>query len=340
MFDISDAELEPIEKVTYEPVEYTLYPWDLIRAVMRGITYKGAQIIRSDTVLPSGWFNIVDEFGNEEQILIFDNQLDGYRKLFEDVQYIYSNISETNFDARQLLIAYFSNLGVMPLEDDLRDIVAYFKNENKFPEIQTFDERDKIDPYKLAQKFLDENIGVRDKRNKVKEIYDVHREMIDNLYGGYDYYKSRIDHFENYPDGVAPLGTVIEETEKEFYHLSAEQFPDSLEKLLDEVIREQAANLGENFVKPSIYWTERDLKSYFAVYHHNNNGDFIMVNKILNSTSVPRDVMKFLLYHECLHQRLPKHNVEFRELEQRFPNFHDCDNFLDRTFPDFVRDVV
>lgn len=341
LFDISDATLDTDEKTTYEPVEYVLYPWDLIRAVMRGITYKGAQVIKTDTVLPSGWFNITDEYGNDEQILIFDNQLDGYRKLFEDVQYIYSNINTTNFDARQLLIAYFSNLGVMPLEDDLRDIVAYFKNENKFPEIQTFDERDKIDPYKLAQKFLDENIGVRDKRTKVKEIYDAHREMIDNLYGGYDYYKDRIDHFENYPDGVAPLGTMIQEAEKEFYHLSTEPFAEPLEKLLDEVISEQSNNLGNNFVKPSIYWTDKDYRSYFATYNRRETRakDFIMVNKILDSASVPRDVVKFLLYHECLHQRLPRHDMEFRELEARYPNFHDCDNFLDRTFPDFIKDA-
>ena len=67
LFDISDTTLEPIEKATYEKIEYVLYPWDLIRAVMRGITYKGAQIVKSDSVLPCGWFNIVDESGNEEQ---------------------------------------------------------------------------------------------------------------------------------------------------------------------------------------------------------------------------------------------------------------------------------
>ena len=343
LFDITDAKIDQIEQKIYEPVEYTLYPWDLIRAVMRGITYKGAQVVKSNTVLPSGWFNITDENGNDEQILIFDNQLDGYKKLFEDVQYIHSNINTTNFDARQLLIAYFSNLGVMPLEDDLRDIVTYFRNENKFPEIQTFEERDKIDPYNVANGLKNKTQSFVATLNQIKSNYDEHREMIDNLYGGYELYQEKVVNFMQYPNGVAPLGTGIEETEKEFYNLSPQPIADSLDKLLDEVIREQIANLGENFVKPSVYWTERDFRSYFATYNYRETRekDFIMVNKILNSASVPREVLKFLLYHECLHQRFAKHGVEFRELEQRYPNFHDCgDNFLNRTFPDFVKDAA
>ncbi len=341
IFDTSDATLEPDEKVTYERVEYTLYPWDLIRAVMRGITYKGAQVVKTDTVLPNGWFNVTDENGNDEQVLIFDNQLDGYKRLFEDVKYIADNLTGADFDARQLLIAYFSNLGVMPLEDDLRDIVTYFSNENKFPEIQTFDERDKIDPYNVANGLKNKTQTFMATLNQIKDIYGEHRDMIDNLYGGYEFYQDRVVNFMQYPNGVAPLGTVIEETEKEFYHLSTEPFAESPEKLLDEVIREQSDNLGNNFVKPAVYWTDKDYRSYFATYNHREERakDFIMLNRILNSASVPRDVMKFLLYHECLHQRLPKHNLEFRELEARYPNFHDCDNFLDRTFPDFVKDA-
>ncbi len=340
LFDIDNVELGEIEKDTYEPVEYTLWPWDLIRAVMRGITYKGAQVIKTDTVLPCGWFNIVDERGNEEQILIFDNQLDGYKRLFDDVKYIAGNLNDSNFDARQLLVAYFSNLGVMPIEDELRDIVAYFKNESTFPEIQTFDERDKIDPYRVANGLKNKSQTFIDTLNQIKSLYGEHREMIDNLYGGYEYYQDRVVNFMQYPNGVAPLGTVIEEAEKEFYHLSPQPIADSLDKLLDEVIREQIDNLGSNFVKPSIYWTERDFRSYFATYNYDSQGDFIMVNKILNSASVPREVLKFLLYHECLHQRFAKHGVEFREFEQRYPNFHDCDNFLNRTFPDFVKDAA
>lgn len=342
LFDISDTTLDPIEKNTYEPTEYTFYPWDLIRAVMRGITYKGAHIVKSDSVLPRGWFNIVDESGNEEQILIFDNQINGYKKLFEDVQYIYSNINKAQFDARELLLAYFSNLGVAPLEDDLRDIIAYFKNEGKFPEIQTFEERDKIDPYTIGSDLKNKSQTFMETLKQIKDTYNLHREMIDSLYGGYEHYQNRVVNFMQYPNGVVPIGSAIEEAEKEFYHLSAKTFAESLEKLLDEVIIEQSSSLGKNFVKPSIYWTDRDYKSYFATYNYReeHNKDFIMVNKILDSASVPREVLKYLIYHECLHQRLPKHTEEFRDLEANYPNAQEHDNFLNRTFPDFIRDSV
>ncbi|MBQ7454781.1 MAG: DEAD/DEAH box helicase [Selenomonadaceae bacterium] len=342
LFDISDATIDPIEKITYEQREFRLYPWDLIRAVMRGITYKGAQVIKSDTVLPNGWFNLVDDSGNEEQILIFDNQLDGYKKLFDDVNYIAQNLNDPNFDARELLLAYFSNLGVAPLEDDLQDIITYFKNEGKFPELQTFEERDKVDPYHVANGLKNKSQTFMQTLAQIKKVYSEHTEMIDSLYGGYDLYQDKVVNFMQYPNGVVPLGTAIEEAEKKFYQLSDEPFGESLEKLLDEVITEQAAALGKNFVKPSIYWTNRDFKSYFATYNYREERakDFIMINKLLDSKSMPRDVMKFLLYHECLHQRLPKHNVEFRELEARYPNAQEHDNFLSRTFPDFFRDAA
>ena len=343
LFDI-DGPIDPIEKVTYEPREYILIPWDLIRAVMRGITYKGANIVKTNTVLPLGWYNIVDESGNEEQILVFENQLASYKKLHEDIKYISDYLTGAEFNARELLIAYFSGFGLMPTEEELQDLINYFKNDGKFPELQSFEERDRIDPYTIASGLKDRPQTFTDTLKQIDKIYDEHREMIDNLYGGKSSYQEKIVNFMQYPNGVAPLGTAIEETEKEFYQLNSEPFSEKLEVLLDEVIREQADILGKSFVKPSIYWTAKEYKSYFAAYNYREErkDDFIVVNKILNSKTMDehRETLKFLIYHECLHQKFRKHGLEFRELEQQYPDFHTHENFLDRTFPDFVRDYA
>ena len=336
--DISQP-LEPIEKVEYDPVVYELYPWDLIRAVMRGITYKGAVAIKRNTVLPVGWYNIVDEKGQDEQILVFENQVASYNKLKDDLEYI-CRITEADFKPSELITAYFSGLGLMPTADDLRDLITYLKNENKFPELQTFELRNKIDPYILSKEFM--TIPFNDVKTRINEVYEKNRIMIDNLYGNKDYYQSRIVDFMQYPNGVVPSGTAIEEVEKEFYKLNLEPFGEALDVLLDEVIREQADNLGKNFIKPPISWTPRSYKSIYAQYNYgkNCNEDNIVINSLLDSKSVPREVIKFLIYHECLHQEYPKHNLEFRELESNYPNFHKYDNFLNYTFPDFVKDYA
>lgn len=342
LFEIPE-ELPPIEKVEYETYEYILIPWDLIRAVMRGITYKGANIVKSNTVLPIGWYNIVDESGNEEQILVFENQTLNYDRFQNDLEF-YMNKVEPIMSDKKLAITYFNEFGLMPTEEELHDLVNYFKNENKFPELQTFEERDDIDPYVIASKLKDKPQTFTDTLNQIDKIYDSHREMIDNIYGGKSSYQDKIVSFMQYPNGVAPLGTSIEEVEKEFYKLDPEPFSESLEILLDEVIRECSENLGANFIKPAIYWTNKDYTSYFAAYNYREErkDDFIVVNNVLNSKTMDahRDVLKFLIYHECLHQKFRKHNLEFRELEQKYPDFHEHENFLDLTFPDFVRDYA
>ena len=44
---------------------------------------------------------------------------------------------------------------------------------------------------------------------------------------------------------------------------------------------------------------------------------------------------KYLLYHEMLHRDNPKHDASFRNLEHRFPDWEQCDHFLDCTMNQF-----
>lgn len=316
---------------------YDLIPWDLIRAIMKGISYKGVGVLKRAGVLPVGWYNIIDEGGNDEQILVFENQISGYKKLQADLENNLQTV-EDSLNSGDVGEKYFDEFGLVPTDNELCDLVADFKLENKFPELQTFEARDKIDPYILAQKFLAENIGVKDKQNKINEIYKENRNLIDNLYGGKENYMSRVDDFINYPDGVAPMGTVVEEVEKEFYKLDPAPFAETLDSLLDEVISEHAATLGKGFIRPVISWTDKNYKTYFGIYYPEKKR--IKINRVLDSQSVPREVLKFLIYHECLHQLIAKHGREFRRLEHLYPNFDDCENFLDVKFPDFYTEYA
>ena len=186
--------------------------------------------------------------------------------------------------------------------------------------------------------FSAQDLGIKTTRNKVNEIYKENRQLIDNLYGSYTDYERRIVDFMMYPDGVVPLGSIIEEVEKEFYKLDPAPFGESLDKLLDEVISEQSNALGKDFKRPVISWTDKEYKTYFAVYYSNNNS--IKVNRVLDSKTISRDVIKFLIYHECLHQSIEKHNREFRRLEQLYPDFEEYETFLDVKFPDFYREYA
>lgn len=330
-----DAEI--IDPVYGPTKRYDLIPWDLIRAIMKGISYKGVGVLKRDSVLPIGWYDIIDEGGNDEQILVFENQMCGYENLKADLEKDFQTV-EISMNNSDIGEKYFDEFGLVPTEHELRDLVLDFKLDNKFPELQTFEARDKIDPYKLAQEFGSQDFGMKTVRNKIAEIYKENRQLIDNLYGGQNYYERRIIDFMMYPDGVAPLGTIVEEVEKNFYKLDEEPFAESLDKLLDEVIKENSDTLGKNFVRPAISWTEKNYKTYFGIYYPEKKS--IKINRVLDSKTIPREVLKYLIYHECLHQLISKHGREFRRLEQLFPNFDDQENFLDVKFPDFYKEYA
>ena len=86
----------------------------------------------------------------------------------------------------------------------------------------------------------------------------------------------------------------------------------------------------------SIRWTSRPYKGYFGRFYKEGEGiGRIEVNSVLNSENVPEDVVKFILYHEMLHRDNRYHDKSFYELEHRFKNWDECDNFLDRHMQEF-----
>ena len=84
---------------------------------------------------------------------------------------------------------------------------------------------------------------------------------------------------------------------------------------------------------PYISWTSRPMHSYFGQY--NADYDRILINCLLNSKSIPVEVVKFVIYHEMLHQEIMQHNREFRSKEHLYPEFARCEHFLYENFNQF-----
>ena len=310
-------------------------PVSSIIDAMRAISYGDLGFKVHAAVLPVGWYNVYDKNDALEKVLVFANQQEGYAAMKADTQAI---IAAEEQNGKLLLQKYFDGFGVMPTPQELEDIAELTATEKAFPEFQTFAERDDIDPSKLAMKYKEETslANIFKIQQDIHAIYQQHKVIIDSLYGNVEAYQRRIFDFLMYPNGVTPTGSSIEEAESEFGTLSTEPFAEQLEALLDEVITEQKENLGDEFKRPTIGWTKKAYKSYFGQY--NWLVDDIRINCGLNSTSVPREVLKYLIYHECLHQLIHAHGPKFRELEHKFPNFNELDNFLDYKFPSFSKE--
>ena len=81
------------------------------------------------------------------------------------------------------------------------------------------------------------------------------------------------------------------------------------------------------------------MESYFGKYTYPIDGsegkDYIKINLVLNSSSVPREVVKYVIYHELLHKNNRTHNAAFREKEHLYPNWTEHERFLENKFPKF-----
>lgn len=325
------------EDPDYEPI-YTnhrveLIPIDAIRDIVKGITYKGEFKDYRMSTLPVGWYDVIDEDGNDAKVIVFENQLSGYENFKNDFEKYVTDNEVTPVD---ILGQYFRIFGMLPGENELDNMLRFIRQENEYPAFNTFEDRDSVEPLSIAKKIEDENLSYKGIVALISKTFEQHKELILSLYGSQEYYRQRISDCLLFPKGIVPVLTQVEEVDKEVYKLSPEPIEATIDELLTEVIKEQSANLPYNFTRPEIYWTERPAGSYFGVFYHDY--DLIYINSLLNSVSVPREVVKFVIYHECLHQEFVGHPKEFREKEHLYPNFQECQHFLDYTLRDFELD--
>lgn len=319
------------QETIYKKRTIDTMPMDQIRDIVHGITYKGIiENVSGEVSLPVGWYNVIDEDGNDTRTIVFDNQLEGYQKLKNDYM---SYIEDANVAGKTILTRYFKTFGMLPSENDLDNIMRYIHEEKEYPELQKFEKRDQIDPYILAEKIKETDMKYFQTMKTIQNAYEQNKNIVIDLYGNFDAYKKRVMECLMFPHGVVPVGTRIEEVDKEVFQLSADPLDENIEDLLTEVMNEYRENLKEDFIRPSIYWTDRPVSSYFGEYFIDR--DMIYVNSLLNSKSVPREVVKFIIYHECLHQEFYNHSKEFREKEHLFKDFQKQEYFLDYILRDF-----
>lgn len=328
------GEEEPEEEITVSKTKKgSLIPMDAIRDIVKGITYQGEFAYVRNTVLPVGWYDVIDEDGNDSKVLVFENQLSAYQN-FENEFMNY--LDDEKITGRKLITQYFKSFGMLPGENEMDNLLRYIQQEREFPELERFDVRDQIEPFTLAERIKKGNMPYADIIKSIEDAFEQNKHLILSLYGSLDEYKKRVTDCLLFPKGIVPIGTRIEEIDKEVFHLSKEPLKDKIEDLLTEVIRENSSNFQKNFERPEIQWTDRPVGSYYGMFYHDYN--LIHINSLLNSESVPREVVKFVIYHECLHQEFVGHPKEFREKERKYVDFQKHEHFLDYILRDFDGD--
>jgi hypothetical protein len=80
--------------------------------------------------------------------------------------------------------------------------------------------------------------------------------------------------------------------------------------------------------QPRLGWSPK--RSRTVLGHYDSAHDVIIINLVLDSPSVPRYLVEYLVFHEMLHMRYPVerrghrrvlHSREFRQAERKFPQY-------------------
>lgn len=306
-------------------------PLEMFRDILNSIhtSYPQFDDLASSAALPTGWYDVLDEEGNDSKVLVFESQLPGYINMWKNKALTLDN---PNFNGQIALEKWFGGFGLLPNAHDIQLVMDMYKLSGEFPHLNHFKERNDIDAALIAMRLKDENVGIADLDGRISQIYQVNKAIIDSIYGGEEEYNRRVNDFIRYPDGIRPLGMKIEEIEDEALTIDPTPCYD-IDQLVAEVVNEMFD--GTYGKLPPIMWTDKPYSTFYGMYHYHKNGHFIRINCMLNSKSVPKEVVKYVIYHELLHRDNFRHDAIFRALEHKYPNWTEHERFLDFTFPKF-----
>lgn len=295
-------------------------PWKLVSEIYQGITFKKGGWINRGIALPSGWCSLVDEDGNDYVMFVWESQLAGFKELMRDKEKILRN---KNLTPGEAILAYFGGF-VMP--PSLHDLKLFLENafiEEKLPRIFPFTNRKKIDPTEIAPVFLEQNVGIADIENKVREIYDDNTDIIQDIYGDFETYYDKVFNCIKTKNIWHSISADIEEIPIELIPYRIEP-THNIKELAAEVIDEMFNGKYDGI--ESIEWTDKPYSSYYGIYYL---GGKIRINKLLDSPFVDKEVVKFVIYHELLHRDYWNHDKAFFREEHKYPDYTEHNRFLD-----------
>ncbi len=191
--------------------------------------------------------------------------------------------------------------------------------------IYKLEDRDVVDPVSVAASAEEKGEDLFVYAGKIYDDY----ELASDLYETKENYIMACCNAKVYKNNPIKIGTKVEELKIELIDIDTTPTYD-LNELMGEVINEMSDEMPESIELVKIDWTRKPLKSYFG--KHFEEGHRIYINKVLDSKDVSRETVKYVIYHEILHEDMPFHGPEFRLREHKYPHWAEHDHELDTLF--------
>lgn len=310
-----EEELEEPDEKVYEKKkrEMVSYEWKACKALYRALRINAAES-NCTVAVPAGWYTLIDEYGESTRMLVFEDQLVGLNRMMKDKKQWLNN---PDFNAQNAIDIYFSGFCYKPDSHELELLIDNLRSLEETPTFHPLKNRAFADPRYVIERARKEN---RDVYAAAIDMYYEH-EIIRDIYEDCVDFLQEVCNFQKY--GSSVLRARVEEMPLELIPFDMTPFYD-INELFNEVKNERFQ--GEFDGISSISWTDKPYKTYYGLYDPNDHS--VKINSILNSKDVPREAVKFVIYHEMLHRDNPFHNADFRRLEHEYPNYEECEHFL------------
>ena len=270
-------------------------------------------------IYPLGWYSVIDNNGDDVKLLVFDCQLNSYKNIEQNI-----NLIKGKIDAEKLLDYYFISDVKKPDIEEIDYFLQYIEEFSHMPPYFTFEMRDALDPQKIAIKVNELFTKDEEKEQWLKKLYDKSA-ILQQIYRYFYAFKKTIfDALIVYTDAEIKTKDIREEYQfiENYYDLNV---------LLQEIKTMYPLLNTDSLVK--LAWSDNFVLSWFGLCQRFNDDGLefeIYINKILSSPKVDKEVIKYLIFHELLHQNgYWNHDEEFRKREWQYPNSAELDSILD-----------
>ncbi len=310
-----EAEEPEYQSKKYTPRDVEYFSWSILKDAYNSFTYSQCRYNKIISV-PVGWYGLVDRHGEDYYLFVFENQISGYKNIKKNIAEI---TSVPAIDYAAVTDKYFPDYCVKPTEYEISLFIDNMISFEEKPTLNQFAERKKIDPFYVAE---EAEKNSHDIFKLAEQRYNDYP-LAEEIYGDIRNYLTKVVNAKIYKGSQPVYGRKVCELPEELIPFDRTPYH-NIDELVSEVKDEMFGGSYDGI--SSVHWTKKPYKTYYGCYFHADNR--IEINNILNSRDVPREVVKFVIYHELLHRDNPYHDKRFRQEEHKFRNFEDCESFL------------
>ena len=221
---------EPDEKV-YEKKkrEMVSYEWKVCKALYRALKVKAAES-NCTIIVPSGWYTLIDEYGELTRMLIFEDQVAGLKAMMKDKKLWLNN---PEFNAQIAIENYFSGFCYKPNTHELELLIDNIRTLEETPTFHPLKNREFADPHYVIERAGKDN---RDVYALAIDMYYEH-EIIHDIYEDCVDFLQEISNVKKYGSSSV-LRAKVEEMSLELIHFDMTPFYD-INELFNEVKNER-----------------------------------------------------------------------------------------------------